>query len=385
MRIQITDRVSFPVNSQRRYLDNGYLQVPGRVARIGIQQYLAAELGLTDRPLNSIVNVYRPPEAVFDEHSLASYDNADITVEHPDDLVDAGSFKDVSTGHAISGGRREGEYVVVDLLIKDQTAIDAINNGKAELSAGYTAEYEQQTGITPEGTPYEFIQKDITINHIALCDKARAGHRARLFDTQPDGVKPMPFKVTLDNGAKIEVADENTQTLIQSCLDSLNKRIKDTEAEKQAAEARADAKDEEMNALKEKTSEDAISQRLSAVMAAMDSAVKIAGKEFTCNSLDPLIIKREAMDAAKVKCKKYGTWDKAPEAYVNAYFDAEEEKKETEDEDEENERQEAKDSTSRLGGELGKKLKTGDASYQRDSVYQEFLDSRYGRKKEDKK
>lgn len=382
MRITITDRVSFPVNSSRVLLDNGYLRVPGRVARTGVQKYLASELGLTDRPPNSIVSVYRPPDAVFNATSLESYDNADVTIEHPSDLVDSVSYKDVSVGHAISGGRREGDFVVVDLLIKDQAAIDAINGGKAELSAGYTAEYKKQPGISPEGEPFEFIQDDIVINHVALCDQARAGNKARLFDNNPIGVIIMP-KVTLDNGVMVEVADDNAKTLIQSTIDGLRGRVKDAESAKTAAEARADAKDEELEEMKERTSEDAISKRLVAVMAANDSAVKIAGKDFTCDSLDPLTIKRKALDAAGIKCKKYDSWDKAPADYVTAYFDAAEERKETEDEEEEEERRQAEDSTARLGTELSRRAKSNDANYQRDSVYQNFLDKRYGRKKED--
>ncbi|HCR2977781.1 TPA: DUF2213 domain-containing protein [Serratia marcescens] len=393
MRITLHDRQSFPINTQRIITENGYLRVPGRVARTGVQQYLASELGLTDRPPNSIVNVYRPPEEVFSPASLASYDNTDVTVEHPDDLVDSTTFKQVSVGHAISQGRPDEDddsYVVVDYLIKAQEAIDSINRGKAELSAGYTSEYVHRPGIAPDGTPYEFEQTNITINHTALCDKARAGRLARLFDKKTTEKNPMP-KVTLDNGVKVEVADEATQTLIQTTLDSMKKRVKDAEeaaqkAEegKEAAEAKADAKDEEIEELKEKTSEDAISTRLADVISAMDSAVKIAGKEFTSDSVNPLTIKRQALDAAGIKCKKYASWDKAPEAYVNAYFDAEEERKEAEDEDEELERQKANDSVRRMGGELGKKVKLGDAEAQRNAVRQAFLDKRYGRKEGEK-
>ncbi|MBC3214242.1 DUF2213 domain-containing protein [Serratia fonticola] len=394
MRITLHDRQSFPINTQRIIAENGYLLVPGRVARTGVQQYLASELGLTDRPPNSIVNVYRPPEEVFSPASLASYDNTDVTVEHPDDLVDSTTFKEVSVGHAVSPGRPDEDdenYVVVDYLIKAQEAIDSINRGKAELSAGYTSEYVERPGVAPDGTPYEFVQTNITINHTALCDQARAGRRARLFDHKPTEKQPMP-KVTLDNGVKVEVADEATQTLIQTTLDSLKKRVKDAEEEaqkakeeKEAAEAKADAKDDEIEELKEKASEDAISSRLADVISAMDSAVKIAGKEFTSDSVNPLTIKRQALDAAGIKCKKHASWDKAPDAYVTAYFDAEEERKEIEDEEEDDERQEAKDSVQRLGGELGKKVKLGDAEAQRQATRQAFLDKRYGRNQEGKK
>lgn len=149
MRITVLDRVSYPVTSQREITPEGYLKVPGRVARIGIQQYLASELGLKDRAPSTLVNIYRPPDEVFASESLDSYDNKEVTIDHPDDLVDAKSFKEVTAGHAISPGRTEGDYVVVDLLIKDQYAIDAINRGKAELSAGYTSEYDKTPELRP--------------------------------------------------------------------------------------------------------------------------------------------------------------------------------------------------------------------------------------------
>ncbi|MGL5729314.1 MAG: DUF2213 domain-containing protein, partial [Plesiomonas sp.] len=63
MLIQINDRASYSI-TQREYTPEGFLRVPGHVARPGIQQYLASELGLDGDP-NRIVNVYRPPEEVF--------------------------------------------------------------------------------------------------------------------------------------------------------------------------------------------------------------------------------------------------------------------------------------------------------------------------------
>lgn len=386
MRITINDRLSFPVNSQRKILDNGFLQVPGRVARTGVQQYLASELGLTDRPPNSLVNVYRPPEEVFKVESLASYDNADITVEHPSDLVDSTTFKTVSAGHAMSSGRPEGDYVIVDLLVKDQYAIDCIEKGKAELSAGYVSELIAKDGIAPDGTPYEFIQIDISINHIALCDNARAGHLARLFDNHRVENKVMP-KVILDKGVEVEVADSSTQTLIQSMFDSLTKRLKDaeetaekTEEELLAEKAKSDLKDEEIEELKKTTSEDSINRRLNEVMKTMDHAQKIAGKEFISDSLDPMKIKRAALAEIGKKCKSYDSWDKAPDIYVNAFFDAAAEEEEEKEENGEM----VNDSHQKLTTELGKRMKTGDADSQRAAVRNAFLDKRYGRNQEQK-
>lgn len=389
MRITVMDRLSFRVDSQRKILENGYLSVPGKVARVGVQQYTAQELGLKDRPPNELVNVYRPPEEVFKPESLASYDNCDITLQHPSDFVDSKTFKEVSVGHATTGGRKFGEYVVVDHLIKDQTAIDAINAGTAELSAGYSADYKYRPGVAPCGTPYEYVQTDIQVNHIALCDSARAGHQARLFDSnKPKENQPMP-QITLDSGAKVDVADQATATLIQTTLDSLVTRIKTgdenqekLEGEIAKLEVELEKKEEELEGVKAETSDSAIQRRVDQVVDALNSARKVAGKGFTCDSMDPLTIKRTALDAAGIKCKKYDSWSKAPEAYLSAWFDAVEENIETDDEDEPGE-QKTTDSLRRLANDMNNAIhrNTGDANQQRVNARSNFLDQRYGRSK----
>jgi len=373
MKILLQDRAAIPVPSHRTYTENGYLKVPGRVALAGnVQQYLASELGLTDRPGNTVVNVYRPPESVFDPASLATYDNADVTVEHPTEMVDAGTFKRVAVGHATSPGRQEGIAVVVDLLIKDADAIKAIEDGKCELSAGYMAEYVEESGSSPDGTPYEFIQRGIAVNHIALVESARAGRLARLFDHKTPLEAVMSHKVTLDSGAKVEVADEASAILIQSTIDGLRKRVADAEEEKtnaelakDEAEAKADALDEENEELKEKASEDSISKRLADVLAVTDAARKLAGAEFTCDSVSPLEIKRAALAARLPK----RAWADKSEAYVSAAWDSEMEKKEAEDEEEEDEKSKTTDSHRQLGADLSK-VKTGDAQTTLDAAYQ---------------
>jgi len=373
MKILLQDRAAIPVPSHREYSENGYLKVPGRVALAGnVQQYLASELGLTDRPGNTVVNVYRPPESVFDPASLATYDNADVTVEHPTEMVDAGTFKRVAVGHAISPGRQEGIAVVVDLLIKDAEAIKAIEGGKAELSAGYLAEYVEQPGTTPDGTPYEFIQRGIAVNHIALCDQARAGRLARLFDTKPAEEAVMTHKVTLDSGVKIEVADEASAVLLQSTIDGLRKAARDAEeakakaeAEKAKAEAKADALDEENEELKEKASEDSISNRLADVLAVTDAARKLAGTEFTCDSVSPIEIKRAALAVRNPK----RAWADKAEAYVLAAWDSEMEKKEAEEEEDEKNKGSTADSHRQFGADLAN-VPTGDAQPTIDAAYQ---------------
>lgn len=380
MKILLVDRESYAI-THREFTDNGYLKVPGRVARTGIQRYLAAELGLTDREPNAIVAVYRPPEEVFAPESLASYDNADVTNDHPSDLVNPKTFKQVVVGQVVSPGRRDGDYVVADLIIKDQEAIEAIEAGKTELSVGYLAEYAHEPGVTDSGEAYEFVQRRIAVNHVALVDRARAGRNARLFDRQPKEAITM-HQVVLDNGSAVEVADKATAQLIQSTIDSLRKRAADAEAETakakdeaEAAKAKAEKLAEDLEEERKKSSDAAIAERVKAVADTQALARKIAGAEFTCDSVDPVEIKR----AALAKVRPTIDWaDKSP-AYVLAAFDLEAEKKESEDEEEEERKQAAADSLKNLGKDF-KDGKPADAQAVRDSVYDEFLKTRYGKK-----
>lgn len=370
MDIRVHDRVGYAV-SHRELLDNGYLKVPGRVARTGIQRYLASELCLNDRDPNGVVAVYRPPEEVFATDSLATYDNSDTTLEHPDDLVNAATYRGVSVGHATSPGRQDGDFVVVDLLIKDQEAIKAIDAGKCELSAGYTAEYVPESGVTDAGEAYEFVQRRIRINHIALVDQARAGRDARLFDRKPKEAITMTH-VTLDNGATVEVADKATAQLLQSTFDGLRKRAEDAEQqikiakdEAEAEKAKADTLKDENEELKEKASEDSVSKRVESVIAAMDGARKLAGDEFTCDSVNPVEIKRAAL--AKALPKR--DWADRSEAYIAAAWDAEMERKEAEDEEEEAGKKASADSRQKLSQDMqGARLST-DAQKTIDSAY----------------
>lgn len=375
MKVIVIDR-SFAI-TRREKLSNGYLKVPGVVARAGnVQAYLAKELELTDRKPDEIVYVYRPPEEVFSADSLKSYADADVTNDHPNDLVNSKSFKTVSVGHASSDGRAtDDDCVEVDLIIKDEEAIKSIEAGKIELSAGYLAEYVSQPGETQDGQKYEFIQKDIRINHIALVDKARAGKQARLYDskTTPEEKIIMKGHVTLDSSTVVEVEDASTAKLIQNTIDSLRKQSEDSqvkvrEVQKVADEeqAKREKAEEDLEEEKKKSSDAALNNRVKEVMSVRQSASKMI-KDFKCESLDTLEIKRQALGHVRPKVD----WKDKSEAYVLAAWDAEEEKT-----DEEKEKEKSKQSTDGIGAdfqELDSRYVTDSGAMVGDTAYESFL------------
>lgn len=351
MQITVNDRASYRI-THRDYTDEGFLRVPGKVARIGIQDYLARELNLPGDP-NRIIKVYRPAEEVFNDESLTSYDTADVTIEHPKGFVTADNYRSVSAGFVRGAARQDGDYVVADLIIKDKRAIDAINSGKVELSAGYTAIYDERPGMTPDGEPYDMVQTQIRVNHVAIVDRARAGAGARIFDRKNEG-KTM-HRINLDSGRSVEVSDEATALLVSDSLERMTKQVSDAEASRDAAQATADAHAEENAALK-KTIADAdaaLGERLATIMRTQNDAARIAGEGFTCDSVDVTAIQC----AALAKLRPSVEWaDKSP-TYVQAAFDMAKESMEEEEEED------AGGRGKKRGKDAGGRGRTRDADY----------------------
>ncbi|EGR6277511.1 DUF2213 domain-containing protein, partial [Salmonella enterica] len=69
----------------------------------------------------------------------------------------------------------QSDLMLADLIVKDESAIQLIEDGLREVSCGYDAEYEQTE-------PGKARQVDITGNHVALVPKGRAGNRCAIGD-----------------------------------------------------------------------------------------------------------------------------------------------------------------------------------------------------------
>lgn len=358
MRVKVNDRASFAI-TRREYTDEGFLRVPGRVARTGVQEYLASELGLTDRAPNEIVRVMRPPEEVFADESLASYAGTDVTIDHPSTLVNADTYRSVSVGTISGPGRQDQDYVECDLIVKTKDGIQAAENGRSQLSVGYTALYDDDV---PSDADYDFIQREIRVNHVALVERARAGAQARIFDNDPRGITM--HRIVLDSGRHAEVQDEATATLITDTLERLRAQVTTKTNEFETLSAVKDTLEEQLAEARKASSDEAIADRVSKIAAVRDSAKRIAGAEFTCDSLVPLEIQRAALAVKRPNI----AWGDKSDAYVAAAFDqAEEQAKEAEDKDDEEKDKDGKptgDAATSPYRQLSKdaaKVQTGDA------------------------
>lgn len=175
MRILINERIS-----QHKYkTPEGYLVcVDSVLARTGKQEYHRNEIFATDS--DEIVEVDRKPEEVFNEKTIASFENKPVTVEHPDEDVNVDNYKDYAVGFVrdVKKGIYDGQDVLLGtLVITDAKTIEEIENGEhTELSCGYDCD------ILDSDNPE---QKNIRGNHVALCERGRAGI-AKIIDSVKD-------------------------------------------------------------------------------------------------------------------------------------------------------------------------------------------------------
>ncbi|MBE0269836.1 DUF2213 domain-containing protein [Xylella fastidiosa subsp. multiplex] len=229
--------------TQRRKTPEGYLIVPARFARTGIQHYAAHELGLSGADPQRVIRVYRPPEEVFAAEAIASFDGRPITDEHPDEEVTAENWRAHAVGFA-RNPRREGEYLVADLTITDEATIEKIEAGKQELSGGYSAEYDWTPGWTPEGEAYEVKQIRIRGNHIATVAAGRAGSQCRVADRDialppPFGEHPMTKRRISVDGISLELEETEASAVehLAAKLKTATEKVDALEEDLHAAQA----------------------------------------------------------------------------------------------------------------------------------------------------
>lgn len=173
------------------YTEEGYLIDNPIATSVGIFEYALPDGGIR-REL-------RLPENVFDPESLASYEGKPVIITHDAGTVDKGNVEQEGIGTILSKGYQDGDDVRAKIIIHDTDAMKDCD--LKELSLGYNLELDETPGEW-EGQPYDAIQTNIRINHLALVENARAGKQARLNIDARDQLK----------GAKITMSNPKSQT-----------------------------------------------------------------------------------------------------------------------------------------------------------------------------
>lgn len=232
------DRLRFytveSLGEKRHRTPEGFLvceDVP--VARTGEQVYTPYDDVPIEPGPDGRIYVVRTEAEVFRPETMASGNGKAVVDDHPDDDVVLINWRGLACGTAMNfrrGPDSQSDLLLADLVITDQALIEAILDGKREISLGYDAEYVKLA-------PGRGEQRNILINHIALVEKGRCGPRCAIGDR-----RSVQDSATTDCGCQHKEIDMKRK-IRDRVLDALRPFFKDKEAE---AEKMADAVAEHM-------------------------------------------------------------------------------------------------------------------------------------------
>ena len=270
------------------------------IARTGTQEYLGREIGLEGKAADAIVTVYRSPDEVFSEAALASFEGKPATNNHPPDLIGPDDVSMYEKGHVQNVRRGTGEwkdFVIADLHIHDRELIEAVQNGKREISCGYDCEYVDNG----DGT---YHQENIRGNHVAVVDRGRAGKRAAILDSdtrkkEQASIRPERKKMK-KSGLLFKlfgqaVRDKSPEEIEQMAMDAAAA----LEEEEKTAEDEAGEKEEVKPAGDELAKENGNSQE--ALVAAVVKQVLAAITKAQESEKDPIDAAIEKLEGEKEK------------------------------------------------------------------------------------
>lgn len=291
----------------------GSLRADAHLTRTGVFRYRNAD-GTERLEL-------RPESEVFNADSMESFELLTMTNDHPaEGEVTAENAKRLQVGATGNDIRRDGIHLASTIVVTDATAVKLVEQGKRQLSCGYTCDLDETPGTTPQGERYDAIQRNIRGNHVAIVDEGRAGSARVRMDAVPASFRS-------DTAVMVADAAEN---IWRFTMDELKKAL----AELAAATARADAaekklatvegeRDSAQAALKaRKDADDGFAGRVAArVQLEAGARMVLDAKEHdgipakSDTDLMLAVVKRIDGDDAAAKCAG------KPEPYLRARFD----------------------------------------------------------------
>jgi 8-oxo-dGTP pyrophosphatase MutT (NUDIX family) len=174
------------VAEDKRDIDlNGYMTVENNpISKVGIFEYRGNQIPDAPDP-QAMYRVYRPAEELSSAEAIESFklspwiDNHTMLGAEDEGLTPAEK-------KGVQGVIGENVYfkdgvLYGNLRVFSQAMKTRIEQGKRELSCGYRCRYDATPG-TWNGQPYDYVQREIRGNHLALVDEGRMGPEVAVQD-----------------------------------------------------------------------------------------------------------------------------------------------------------------------------------------------------------
>ena len=190
-RVRRLDSIRLDADDRTYFTEEGYLVDHPVLTSVGIFEYR--------NPDGTVRRELRLPEHVFAEKSLKTYRGKPVIITHSAGKISKNNVDREQIGTILSNGYQDGDNVRAEIIIHNTDAMKS--SGLKELSLGYNLDLIEEPGEW-NGQPYDAVQTNIVINHLALVASARAGDQARLNMDGSDEPELKGGKVTASGSGR---------------------------------------------------------------------------------------------------------------------------------------------------------------------------------------
>lgn len=318
----------------------GYLTVNVPITRPGVFPY--------QRQDGTVQMEAKLPEDIFSDRTIYSARSKPVTDGHPDVPVTVDNYQSYAKGMSHTDSRVEDFKLYISLTVTDKALIEKIHDGYNEISIGFLSDVVAESG-TYNGDQYEYVQRNVEINHIAIVEKGRAGPEVAIrsdsdawqIDSEEDnnkgGTTLVKYKI---NGKEYEI-DPAVKAHIESLTSSKDEDEDEDDEEKKEEEPKnkkkkTDALDvlqgrfdalevklqntekELANAKAKQVSADELDKKVEERVGLISTAKPLLGDSFDFTGKTDRDIKEAVISTTKQDFKGDGKSDD----YINAFFDA---------------------------------------------------------------
>ncbi len=187
-------------NSKITKTDEGYYIFEVPVAKVGVYKYL--------QPDGTSRGELIGADELFNKDSIESLKLKPVTSDHPEEkFIYPETVNKRQVGTVSDTITKQGDYLVVKMIVSDKKAIDEIENKeKQQFSPGLLSDDLYISGYY-NGEKYDVIQTNRRYNHVALVKEARGGNELSIkLDSKDNDISINQNVIKID---KIDIINNN--------------------------------------------------------------------------------------------------------------------------------------------------------------------------------
>lgn len=233
-------------DSAREVDENGFVTIEDNpLTKVGVFDYSGK--GIPGADPTKMYKVLRPADELSKAECLESFKLMPFIDEH---VMVGDSSKGLTPAerkgiHGVIGEkvRFDGEYVRSNVRILSEKLKDFVEAGKKQLSMGYRCTYDKVSGVF-DGKHYDYVQRNIRGNHLALVHEGRMGPEVAVLDHLISFTCDAK-EIVMDDTKKTEVKDEAGAITLEAVNAKVDAVVEAVKKLTDAAGAKAAATDQD--------------------------------------------------------------------------------------------------------------------------------------------